>query len=76
MPYVSEGREHAPVAEELPGEVELLALGAAEAIIFAEIDAGRAERLPAKMPEILFSVLVPFIGPQRAAEEMRTAATL
>jgi hypothetical protein len=26
------------------------------------------------MPEILFSVLVPFMGPDRAADEMRSAA--
>lgn len=74
VPYMEEGREYSEVEEELPGEVELLAVGAAEAIIFAEVDGGRAERLPAMMPEILFSVLVPFMGPDRAADEMRNAA--
>lgn len=74
VPYVQEGREYSGVKEELPGEVELLAVGAAEAIIFGEVDAGRAERLPKMMPEILFSVLVPFMGPDRAADEMKTAA--
>jgi AcrR family transcriptional regulator len=75
LPYMEEGREYSEVEDELPGEVELLAVGAAEAIIFGEVDAGRAERLPKMMPEILFSVLVPFIGPDRAADEMRNAAT-
>lgn len=74
VPYMEEGREYSEADEELPGEVELLAVGAAEAIIFAEVDGGRAERLPAMMPEILFSVLVPFMGPDRAADEMRSAA--
>ncbi len=74
VPFMREGREYSEVAEELPGEVELLAVGAAEAIIFAEVEAGRAQRLPKMMPEILFSVLVPFIGPERAAEEMRSAS--
>lgn len=73
-PFMAEGREYAEVEEELPDEVELLAVGAAEAIIFGEVDAGRAERLPAMMPEILFSVLVPFMGPDRAADQMRSAA--
>lgn len=73
LPYMEEGRKYSGVAEELPGEVELLAVGAAEAIIFSEVDAGRAERLPKMMPEILFSVLVPFMGPDRAADEMRSA---
>jgi hypothetical protein len=71
---MEEGREYSEADEELPTEVELLAVGAAEAIIFAEVDAGRAQRLPGMMPEILFSVLVPFMGPDRAADEMRNAA--
>jgi AcrR family transcriptional regulator len=75
IPLMNEGREYSEVDEELPGEVELLAVGAAEAIIFAEVDAGRAERLPQMLPEILFSILVPFMGPDRAADEMRSAAT-
>lgn len=74
VPFMHEGRQYSEVDEELPGEVELLAVGAAEAIIFGEVDAGRAERLPQMLPEILFSVLVPFMGPDRAADEMRSAA--
>lgn len=74
VPFMHEGREYSEVDEELPGEVELLAVGAAEAIIFGEIEAGRAAMLPKMLPEILFSVLVPFMGPERAADEMRTAA--
>ena len=57
----------------LPGEVETLAVGAAEAIIFVEVEAGRGSRLPSLMPSILFSLLVPFLGPDRAADEMRRA---
>lgn len=72
--FMEEGRSYCGLEEELPGDVELLAVGAAEAIIFSELDAGRAERLPQMLPEILFSVLVPFLGPDRAAEEMRSAA--
>jgi AcrR family transcriptional regulator len=74
LPFMREGREFSGLPEELPAEVELLAVGAAESIIFAELDAGRAERLPGLLPEILFSILVPFIGPDRAADEMRSAA--
>jgi hypothetical protein len=71
---LEEGRSLATVAEELPAEVELLGVGAAEAIVFAEIDAGRGGELPSILPEVLFSVLVPFIGPEAAAEEMRSAS--
>lgn len=74
VPLMRDGREYSEADEELPGEVEMLAVGAAEAIIFAEVDAGRTERLPGMLPEILFCVLVPFMGPDRAADEMRSAA--
>jgi AcrR family transcriptional regulator len=70
---MAEGRDSAAVDEPLPAEVELLAVGAAESLIFAEIDAGNAARLPAMLPDILVSLLVPFLGPERAAEEMRSA---
>lgn len=69
-----DGRHQVDDQLELPAEVELLAAGAAEALIFAEIDAGRAAELPAMGSEILFSVLVPFIGPERAAREIQAAA--
>jgi hypothetical protein len=67
---LAEGRDFSGVSEELPAEVEMLAVGAAEAIIFEEIEAGRAEQLPALGPEILFSLLVPFLGPEAAVIEM------
>ena len=76
VPFMREGRDYSGVDGELPQEVELLAVGAAEAIIFTEVEAGRTQALPQMMPEILFSVLVPFLGPERAADEMRLAAAI
>ena len=58
------------MAAELPGEVELLAVGAAEAIVFEQIQAGRTARLGELGPEILFSVLVPFVGTAAASAAM------
>jgi AcrR family transcriptional regulator len=72
-PLLREGRQLAKTGAELPGEVEMLAVGAAEAIVFEEIEAGRAEQLPALGPAILFSVLVPFLGPEAASAEMEKA---
>jgi AcrR family transcriptional regulator len=65
-PLLREGREHAGPRLELPGEVEMLAVGAAEAIIFERIQAGKTAQLPALAQQILFSVLVPFLGPEQA----------
>jgi hypothetical protein len=69
-PMLAGGLEAAGDETELPREVEMLASGAAEAIIFEEVETGRTRELPQMLPSILFSVLVPFIGPGRAGEEM------
>jgi hypothetical protein len=73
-PLLREGREFSEMGEELPSEVEMLAVGAVEAIVLEEIETGRVAQLPALGPAILFSVLVPFLGPNAAATEMRRAS--
>jgi AcrR family transcriptional regulator len=67
-PLLAEGRDQA--TPPLPAEVELLAIGAAEAIVFDQIQTGQAAHLPQIGPEILFSLLVPFLGAQAAEEAM------
>jgi hypothetical protein len=58
--FFEEGRALSEVGDELPDQVEMLAIGAAS--------------LPSLAPSILFSVLVPFIGPDRASAAMQSAA--
>jgi TetR/AcrR family transcriptional regulator len=53
-------------ASALPSRASRAALGGAEALVRREIAAGRAERLAALMPDLLYSVLVPFSGPREA----------
>jgi AcrR family transcriptional regulator len=72
-PFFREGRDFAGVPEDLPARVEMLAIGAGEAIVFDEIMAGRAAELPELMPAILFSVLVPFLGPEEASAAWQRA---
>jgi AcrR family transcriptional regulator len=72
-PLLSAGREASGTAEKLPDSVEMLAVGAAEAIVFEEVASGRTAELPRLLPSILFSVLVPFLGPAAAAAEMEKA---
>jgi AcrR family transcriptional regulator len=69
-PMLEAGRREAGGEAELPSEVETLAVGAAEALVFEEIVAGRAAALEALLPSILFALLVPFVGPVRAGAEM------
>jgi AcrR family transcriptional regulator len=70
LPFFAEGRKHSTRPDELPPRVDLMAVGGAEVIIFDEVVAGRVSKLPAMLPEILFAVLVPYVGPDEAAVEM------
>lgn len=70
---LADGRTLSAMAEELPVDVEMLAVGAVEAIVFEEVASGRTEQLPTLLPSILFSLLVPFLGPVAAATEMEKA---
>jgi AcrR family transcriptional regulator len=59
---------------ELPENIALMAAGAVSGLIFDELLTGRAERLPELLPDLLFAMLVPYIGPSAATAEMRKAA--
>jgi AcrR family transcriptional regulator len=73
VPLFIEGREYAADDIHLPADLERMAVGGAETIISDEVVAGRAEELPTRLPDILFTVLVPYIGPEAAAAEARRA---
>lgn len=72
--FLEDGRELSG-GRELPDNIALMAAGAVSGLIFDELLTGRAERLPELLPDLLFAMLVPYIGPSAAAEEMRRAAT-
>lgn len=71
--FLEDGKELAG-GRELPDNIALMAAGAVSGLIFDELLTGRAERLPELLPDLLFALLVPYIGPSAAAEEMRRAA--
>jgi AcrR family transcriptional regulator len=63
-------REGAPPAMHLsPG----LAFGRAQLLVFREIAAGRAERLPALVPDIVYLAIAPFAGHDEALHQARLA---
>src|SRR5262249_47737344 len=71
--YLEDGRALAD-GKELPESTALMSAGAVAGLIFDELLAGRAEDLPKTLPDLLFAMLVPYIGPHAAAEEMRRVA--
>lgn len=70
---LEDGRDLAG-GEELPDNVSLMAAGAVSGLIFDRLQTGPAERLPELLPDLVFSMLVPYVGPSAAIEEMRKAA--
>ena len=72
--FLEDGKELA-VDRDLPDNIALMAAGAVSGLIFDELLTGRAERLPELLPDLLFALLVPYLGPGAATEEMRRAAT-
>ena len=73
VPLLTEGRRYREPGGDLPSDLELMAVGGAEAIIHEEVVADRTEDLPAKLPDVLFTVLAPYLGPEAAAEEAHRA---
>jgi AcrR family transcriptional regulator len=71
--FLEGGREIAD-GDELPENISLMSAGAVSGLIFDELLAGRAAQLPAQLPDLLFAMLVPYVGPRAAAEEMRRVA--
>jgi AcrR family transcriptional regulator len=71
--YLEDGREELDPGGKLPKHISVMATGAVSGLIFDELVAGRAAQLPALMPDLIFAMLVPFIGPAAATEEMRRA---
>jgi AcrR family transcriptional regulator len=71
--YLDGGRELAG-DRQLPDNIALMATGAVSGLIIEELVTRGADRLPELLPDLLFAMLVPYIGPTAAAEQMRKAA--
>lgn len=60
--------------EPRPGADPYLAFGRAQILIFNEIVAGRTQRLPDLLPEIVYVALLPFAGHDEAARQAQRMA--
>ena len=67
-PLLSGGREFSEAGEQLPAEVEMLAIGAAESIVYEELPGvGGSRSYPPWARRSSSLVLVPFLGPEAAS---------
>lgn len=72
--FLEEGRTASPRGEELPADTARFAIGGATSMIFDEVRAGRGPDLRGLLPDLLFAVLMPYLGPEAAEVEMRRVA--
>jgi AcrR family transcriptional regulator len=69
--FLEEGRGASEQGEELPADTARFAIGGATSMIFDEVRAGRGPELRRILPDLVFAVLMPYLGPEAAEDEMR-----
>lgn len=72
-PLFDEGRDFAPEGRRLPANTSRMAIGAVVGLVAEEVEAGRADRLPDLLPDVLLAALSPYLGPEAAAREVGAA---
>jgi len=72
--FLEEGRTYSSQGEGLPADTARFAIGGATSMIFDEVRAGRGPELRRLLPDLVFAVLMPYIGPEAAEDEMRRVA--
>lgn len=65
--FLESGRSETSV--ELPGITSLAIAGGVNEVLYSEILHGAAARLPSRLPDLMFWIALPFLGPEGAAGE-------
>jgi AcrR family transcriptional regulator len=71
--FLEAGRSETSV--ELPGITALSLAGGVNELLYSEILHGAAARLPGRLPDLIFWITLPFLGPERAAAERERVRT-
>jgi AcrR family transcriptional regulator len=69
--FLESGRTETAV--ELPGITALTLSGGVNELLYSEILHGAAGRLPTRLPDLVFWISLPFLGPERAIAERERA---
>ncbi len=73
-PFLEEGRAYSGQGNALPADTASFAVGGATSMIVDEIRAGRGGELDRILPDLVFAVLMPYLGPEAAEDEMNRVA--
>jgi len=71
--FIETGRSESSI--DLPGSTALTIAGGVNELLYSEILHGAAALLPARLPELVFLIVLPFLGAERAAVERERART-
>jgi AcrR family transcriptional regulator len=74
--FVDSGRAQAPDGEHVPPGLATSLVGGLALVIRDEIRAGRTNDLPRLLPDLIYPVLVPYVGQDRALAEARASDAL
>jgi AcrR family transcriptional regulator len=74
-PLFDDGFRYSPQGKELPADTASFAVAAAVSIIFDEMRAGRGRELRRILPELVYAVLMPYLGSEAAGVEMKRVAS-
>jgi AcrR family transcriptional regulator len=69
--FLEAGRSETSV--ELPGITSLSLAGGINELLYSEILHGAVTRLPSRLPDLMFWITLPFLGPEGAASERERA---
>jgi AcrR family transcriptional regulator len=69
--FIEAGR--AECAVDLPGSTSLTIAGGIAELLYSEVLHGAGAALPSRLPELVFLVVLPFLGPDRAGAERELA---
>lgn len=73
VPYIDQGRSETPLGSALPPNLARIIAGSAAARIHEQVATGHTSDLRRLHPELLYLVLLPYLGHQRAHREMQKA---
>ncbi len=74
VPAVEEGREEVLDTDHLPPQASEAIVGGIAAILHRHVLEGHTAELPALLPDLLYFVLMPYLGPERALSAAEAAA--
>jgi AcrR family transcriptional regulator len=71
--YLDQGRDETPLGPSLPPNVARIVAGGVAARIHQQVATGHTSELPGLHRELLYHVLLPYLGHQQAHQEMQKA---